>query len=97
LLAILTAIATLWLSLGLFTLPASIVSAREKLRQRVKDFDVNQPHEEGTSIIDDLLARRLGHMEKLDRWAIRTLKISLTMFLVGLLSTGVIGWIQLRW
>ena len=96
LLAILTAIATLWLSLGLFTLPGSIVNTRNKLREMIKDFDVTQPHEEGASIIDGLVARRLGYMEKLDRWAIRTLKASLSMFLIGLVCTGIVGWIQLR-
>jgi hypothetical protein len=38
--AILAAVASLWLSLGLYTLPAFIVGARKHLRERVELFDV---------------------------------------------------------
>jgi hypothetical protein len=96
LLAIVTAVITLWFSLGLFTLPAVIFSGRKTLRQKITSFDVTKPHDEVSAIVDELVATRIDLMAKLDRRAIRTIKVSISMFLVGLLCTGIIGWLEIH-
>jgi len=96
LLTILSGVASLWFSLGLYTFPAFVINGRKEIRERVKDFEVATVREEASAIIDDLIGPRLDQMERFDRLAIKSLKACLTMFIVGLLCTGVVGWEQLR-
>jgi hypothetical protein len=96
LLAIISAIDTIWFSLGLFSLPATIFNIRSKLQQRMKNFDIEHRDREVDQIINEFVARRISSMDKLDRRAMKPLKVSISMFLIGLLCTGVIGWLQLR-
>jgi hypothetical protein len=92
LISILCSLATLWLSLGLYSLPSFIVAARTELREWAKEIDPAKP--DAGPIIDRLFTARLNTMEKLDRWAIRTLKCGFILFLVALICTAIVGWTQ---
>ncbi len=94
LLAIFFSVATLWLSLGLFSLPAFMVAVRTDLRKAVKDFDLEKLEEASGAIVNRLVINYLNKMEKLDRWALKTIEASLLLFVIGLFFTAIIGWTQ---
>src|SRR5258708_18266546 len=71
-LAILSGVGTLWLSLGLYTFPAFVMTARREIRERVRNFEVATVRDEASAIIDDLIGPRLDQMERFDGLAIKS-------------------------
>lgn len=92
LLSILSAILTLWLSLGLYTFSAFLVNSRKELRGLVRTADLNNLDAE--QLVLPIIGDRLDFMERLDRRAMTVLKISLIAFVIAILGLAAIGWKQ---
>ena len=98
-LAIICAIATLWLSQRLYSFGGAMFHARTRLRDTIKGIEIDNLIEARRAFVDKLvdenISAAIDAMERDDRRATKTLHATLWMFLAGLLFTAVAGWMRL--
>jgi len=92
--SILTSVVTLWLSMGLYHLSSSVVDMRAELRKRIKAIDLSNAAA-AVELIASITDKAMQGMGWRDRWATRTIKISLAAFITALATLAVIGWQRL--
>jgi hypothetical protein len=97
------AIITLWLATKMKTLPRVFPMQSNRVEEALKslDLDSQKPSlvQEISSTVEetvaDIIFTGFSSIMKYDKWAERSLKISLIMFVVALALLGVFGWKQI--